>query len=397
MATAVFVLMEIQFLPRTVTLATGMAVAVIGAVFFGMRSRGILWVFPAAMLATALWANDPGFTVLSVTAIVVPVILAGVVVAVSDPARFMGTLAVWTRIALLLSFVVFVLRPDLGAQNDSLYDGAMRGLFAHKNGLARLLVVGVFAELFAPQPMRRRALWLAMFLVAAYLTRSTSFFALVAVILVGVVYVRLVTSRNQGVAAAAVGLTPLIVVLVGAGALLYGPDLIEDSGRFSGEGDRGRIWFGASTLFEMRPAGGWGYGQVFRPDTEAGQHLYSIIGWVPTAAHSGYMNALSEGGWLGILALASTLLAAIAITWRGRSAIIWPFVWAVALTLNNLTDTRITSIEWFLLAAGVLYASGRHVGTESVAGESNPARHTISRPAPRPAQRTEPSPSRRRS
>lgn len=356
-ATAVLVLMEPQFIPRSATLVIGMVVATVGALRFGMRSRALLWVFPSAMLATALWSSSPGFTALSSTAIIIPVVLAGVVVAISEPDRFMRALAVWVRVGLVVSFALFFLRPDLGAQFDGLYDGAMRGLFAHKNGLARLLIVGVFAELFTRQKQSSRIFWLASLLFAAYFTRSASFFVLVGVIIFGAAYLLLITSRKKATAAAAIGFTPLLVVLIGAVAFIYGDDLVEESGRFSGEGDRGRIWLGVVTLWRMRHVEGWGFGQVFRPDTEAGHILYSVVGWVPTAGHSGYMNALAEGGYIGITAMLLTLASAIAITWRNRHILIWPFIWAVALTLNNITDTRISSVEWFLLAVGVLYVS----------------------------------------
>lgn len=356
MATAVLVLMEIQFVPRSLALAAGLGVAAIGVVLFGVRSRPLLWLFPGAMIATALWSNEPAFTILSASAIVTPVILAGVLFKISTPERFLGTLVVWTRIALILSFLLFVLRPDLGAQNDSLHDGAMSGLFAHKNGLARLLVIGVFAEIFATQNNRNRVSWLLLLLVAGYFAQSLSFFALCSVIIISIICLTITFSSNKYISKISIGFSPLILISCAILVSSYGPDVIEDLGRFSEDGDRGRIWAGVLVLFSMRPAGGWGYGDVFRPESEAGQQLFGVIGWYPTAAHNGYMNALAESGWFGLTALGVTLLGTLIVAWRVRTKILWPVVWAVVVLVNNFTDTRTSSIEWFLLAGALLYA-----------------------------------------
>lgn len=356
-ATAVFAIAGIDVLPKPVATAIGLVVALLGMTLFRLQTHPLLWLFPLAMLLTALWSPDPAFTAISVGAIVVPVLLAGAVVSVCGPARFIQTLAEWSRIALILSFLLFLFIPDMGAQHDALYDGAMRGLFEHKNGLARILVIGVFAEVFTVQRARKRLLWLGAYVGAGMLARSLSFFVLAALIIALFAVLRQVDWRNPRSVGLFVGFgTPAMGIAITV-AVLAGPGILADTGRFSVEDDRGRIWQGALTLFQMKPLGGWGYGEAFHPGTEASAILYSVSGWVPPEAHGGYMNALAEAGWLGVLALGITLLGAVVFTWRARSTLTWPVVFAVCLVLNNLTDTRTASIEWFILAAAVLYAT----------------------------------------
>lgn len=356
-ATAIFVIAEVQFITRSTSLAVGFAVAVIGVMFFKTRTHPFLWAFPAAMLLTALWSPSPMFTIISTAAIVTPIVLAGTVTRICSPAQFLRTLSFWTRIALVLSFAIFILRPELGAHHDVLYDGAMRGLFAHKNGLARILVIGVFAEVFVAQRSVVRLFWLGSFLSAALLTQSLTFFALAAFVVLAAIALRSIKWRSSSSVVLFISFLHIAFAVLVVVAVKFGQSLVEMSGRFSAEDDRGRLWRGVLELVGIRPLTGWGYGQVFQEETEAGQTLWFIMGWIPSAAHNGYLNALAEGGIIGLVALIATLLIALSATWRARSVMLWPFIYAMILTINNMTDTRTGSVEWFILSAGVIYAA----------------------------------------
>lgn len=365
MATALFPLAGIVFMPTSLALPISAAVALIGVMFFGGRSRPLLWLFPLAMALTALWSPAPLFTLQNTLTLFVPVVLAGVVVAICGPQRFMRTLMIWARIALVVSIAAFVLLPDVGAHHDVLYDGAMRGIYIHKNGMARILAIGIFAELFSRQRPWTRLSWIVAWVAAGILTESLSFFVLAAAFAAMLLVLRGVKWNDRRSVGVFVAIAHVMVGVGIAAAVLFGPSIIESTGRFSAEDDRGRIWQGALTLFQMKPFGGWGYGTVFRPDSVAGQIINVVSGWTPTAAHNGYMNALAEGGLLGIGTMVITLLLGIIVTWRARERLIWPFVYAVALAANNLTDTRTSGIELFIFAAGILYVTtAKHSGRD---------------------------------
>lgn len=357
MATAIFPIVGIEYLSRSVALSISTAVVVFGALLFGFQSRWVLWIFPAAMAATALWSADWLFTLLSAGSLFVPVVLAGIVVRVSGPVRFINTLAIWARIAVLVSLAAFVFLPEVGAHQDVLYDGALRGIFVHKNGMARILVVGVFAELFSQERAVARWLWLGVYLAAGVLTESLSFFVLSGMFAGAAWVLRKVKWDDRHSSLAWLGIGHIVAAVGVVIAVIYGPEMIDSTGRFSDSEGRGRIWAGVLTAFSVKPLGGWGYGMVFRAETEAGEIIRAASSWTPTAAHNGYLNALAEGGLLGLGALVASLALGMVVTWKSRRHLLWPLAYALVMPLNNLTDTRTSSLELFVFSAGVIYAS----------------------------------------
>lgn len=224
---------------------------------------------------------------------------------------------VWRVMAVLLvvNFTYSILFPGIAFMSGSL-NGAMRGMFVHKNAFGAYCAL-TFVMLLPPDfDIRRwdRLLRLALCAVAAVGAKlSLSSTAIVLLIVgTGVVvitgFMSRIEQRTLRAIAFALALSLIIVLASGAGVALLG----EVAGSFGKDvtlSGRAEIWEVLWPVALDKPWLGHGFA-IFR-QTSYFQQFTSTIAWGPRSTHNTYLEIALNSGFPALFTWVAIMLAAI--------------------------------------------------------------------------------------
>ena len=227
------------------------------------------------------------------------------------------------RVALFLavsSLLVVLLLPDAGIMGG-MHEDRWRGVFAHKNALARCMALGLIISLislfYARKPKVKLALivFSAIYLVVLIATGSAS--NLVVVTLAVAAWLLIAALRSL-IASTSYSLLPMLL-LIGAAGIFIASDyawLLELLGRDITLTGRTLIWTASVAAIEDAPVLGYGHSVFWRDDVGlAYSYLGLLLNWDAPHAHNGVLELGLNLGLIGVVVFLFSLVLLLAKAW----------------------------------------------------------------------------------
>jgi O-antigen ligase len=219
-------------------------------------------------------------------------------------------IAIALAACLILCVVFAVLDPGIAFM--ALYGGALRGIFAHKNVLSRMSVLGavLFFYLGKHSEGKIKLAWYSLIpLALALLVASKSAGGIVVgagMVGVGVAVwvLRRATRGALALGFCALGVGFIVAILLYA----YLPLVFKALGRDPSLTGRLPLWIMVLAAWSKQPWLGYGYGGFWRSNYAS--DMAATIKWDAPQAHNGFLNILIELGAVGlVIFLAGSLRA----------------------------------------------------------------------------------------
>jgi exopolysaccharide production protein ExoQ len=320
------------------------------------------WPFLLAMLAvlSAAWSCDPLFSLRRGI-----VVLATTLWGAYFGSRFnceeqLRLLCTALAIVAALSLITALLFPNYGIDR-AVHNGDWRGIFAEKNVLGRIMVLGLIAFFTMPRssPLAAWSRRAGLVLCGSLVVMSHS----ITAILVGALLL-VCSALYRLLRLPAKWLVPAIAVLLGLAVLAVPvlsdlPSLSLLVGRDFTMTGRTQIWQASLLAIEQRPVLGYGFNAFWHGMDGPSASVVTRVRWLTPHAHNGYLDLMLELGALGLA------LFLIAIVLRLKSAIreyrifgdraaLWPLLYLTFLLFYNMTEStgfKVNSVFWVLFTA----------------------------------------------
>jgi O-antigen ligase len=342
-----------------VSVGTGL---ILVALFAGLRHPGPLilpWAFVLLAVASSMWSGVGIETVFRAAGLGAPLIISGLIANNAPFRDFLKIADVTLKVAVVLSLVAALVLPSVGLTQREVNAGTLRGLYTHRNVMGYVIVIALITHLavYWGRHWRNtmRLLWLVVYLVALYLTRSSGALVLTAIAfaIYGAMWLlarQAPTQRRALVLTGLAGLVPVgIVVYLASPALL---SLIGRDATFSGRND---IWRGAVEAWQQRFWTGYGFGNILDEGDAAAETIREYTGYLVRSTHNGYLSTALQLGVVGLAISVLILLRMIGCTVRlaavqpGPQAL-WSLQIVAILIVGDIVETRaFVNIGWFML------------------------------------------------
>ena len=320
-----------------------------------------LWMLLSIALASTFWSDVPVATLRSSLFLVQMTLFGAYFAAHYSLKEQLRLLAVTFSIVVLLSIVIALALPSYGVmtfQEGGVHRGAWRGIYMHKNGLGRMMVLSALVFLLSTSSSRkyRWIAWAGFILSIALIVLSTSKTAL-AILLTSIVllpfYKALRWSSSLAISFAIatilVGGSVAVLLMSNAEAILgaFGRDLTLTG--------RTELWAAVLDKIGERPWLGYGYGGFWRSSEGESADVLSIVRWAAPHSHNGVLDLWLDLGLFGLLTFA---LGFLAVGWRSivclrlikTSEGLLPLAYLTFLLLANLTESSLLrqNLLWIL-------------------------------------------------
>jgi exopolysaccharide production protein ExoQ len=346
---------DYPLVPKTLLLLTALTVASLAVSdWVTLRHQriplGVLMLL--AWAATSItWSADHHGSVSAVTTLAASVITGVGTCLILDLEQVAHIVMIVVKVLLVATLLSIVLFPTWATAPPEL-DPVIgwHGPFTHKNGLGSFLVIAVVTMLVIPT--RRRILWASV--IAVLLVGSQSSTALaISLIAVGAVVVRSVLLSQSRATRRALVTFIAAVGAIGVLALSRRPDLLLTAlGRGSTLSGRTEIWTAVERRIAERPWAGWGWGGVWRSDSEPTLSMWREARFHAFHAHNGYLDVLLQVGCVGLVLFLGVLLRTA--QQLGARASDPTSMWAL-LVLFSLSMTAISESAPFTATPGLLF------------------------------------------
>lgn len=353
-----------EFIPGMIAALVGAALAALAFLshFKPVYMPTAVLSLSALALASPLWTGDTGGTPAALGFGVITV--AAAITATYVPLhRAIVIMSPTFKVVLVLSLALMVIAPQIAVESRWPNEGALTGIYVHKNILGSVMLLGLLTHLFASRQTRQPAmtlLWVGGYLLAILLTRSSTALVLAAVVLIYFFAVRRwrqLDRRRQhlrltGITILGVVISPLLFVNFN--------NILASIGRDDTLSGRDRLWTGAIAAWRDETTLGHGWGTAFREGDRAAHIIQSHMGWVVPHAHNGYLSVLVQ---LGVVGLALAAMASLALITRaarraldtGSDEHLWALAVAFLFIANNMIDDRFGGLPWFLAVAVIVW------------------------------------------
>jgi O-antigen ligase len=332
----------------------------------------------ALAAASYFWSEAPGLTLRRTMALAATTLFGLWLAARFSRRELLGILAAVLGVSAVASLALGLLSPELGRSAE--FDGAWLGVFGHKNGMGKAMVLAALVLLVrapdaAPGRGARAALLLGIAALVV-LSRSTSSLVALAAVAALVPLLRALAARNLLLLLAA-------PVAVCAGAVLAGgtgagaASMAGALGKDATLTGRTELWGAVLASIGKRAGLGYGYG-AFWHTAEESESLFAAIGWGAWHAHNAFLDA-----WLN-LGLVGVVLLVAALAWAGTRAVrdlragsgpdaAWPLAFLAFTVMTNLTESRLLEPGTLYWALFVAVACAPFVAAERTAERPAPA------------------------
>lgn len=324
---------------------------------------------------SAAWSDAPSLTISRSIQLALTTAFALAVVLRFSRQEIAGAFcdALWITIA--LNLVSLLVIPDLTRMTGE-FEGAWRGLFAHKNQLGKFAVMSAGMMAYAPGSSSRSRMLSAGGMAASLLlvVGSTSRTALVTTAAVWMsfpVFRYLRRQRTLLPHAVALG------ALVGVSAMVvwtHAEDLAELMGRDLTLSGRTALWFAVVAFIIQRPWLGYGYAAFWRGMEGNSAYISLALHWDVPHAHNGWLDVALDVGAAGVVLITIFFISAVRGAFADAKAsdryALWSLTAVTVVIMANLTESsllRPNNLTWVLL---LLAAQSRFVrGAPPVAAE----------------------------
>jgi exopolysaccharide production protein ExoQ len=174
-------------------------------------------------------------------------------------------------------------------------DGALRGIFSHKNVLGQVMAAGVLASLHGIRVGGHTRSCVAMIILFLGLTlaakSSTSLMVIIGFCAVEVI---IAASGRYSIIVMTIVCIPALLVT------LLSPDIIlEMLGKDATLTGRTDLWYFVNLCIAQRPLLGWGFDAFWSQINPAANEISMNLGWSVPQAHNGLLELLLEVGGIG--------------------------------------------------------------------------------------------------
>lgn len=310
-----------------------------------------LWILLGIALASTFWSDVPG-TTLRGSVFLAQITSFGVYFAARYSLKEqLRLLAATFSIVVLLSIAIALALPDYGvmtSQEGGVHAGAWRGIYIHKNGLGRMMVLSALVFLLSTSSSPNRWIaWSGFILSIAIIVLSTSKTAL-AILFTSIALLPFYKALRWRSSLA--GCFAIVTVLVGGSvAVLLASNAEAILGVFGRDltlTGRTDLWVAVLDKIGERPWLGYGYGGFWRSWEGESAQVLSTVRWAAPHSHNGFLDLWLDLGLLGLLTFA---LGFLAVCWRSviclrlirTSEGLLPIAYLTFLLLANLTESSL--------------------------------------------------------
>lgn len=349
-----------------------------GVVYLVKRNKALVFLVGIALLSV-LWSVSPEITLLRVLAVVGTTLFGAYFATRYSLDQQLQLLACAIGLAAVLSLVVALTMPYYGVQhevyNPSLPEVSVdgwRGIFAHKNTLGRLMVLGAIVFLLLALGGRRfrPIAWSGFILSIVLLLLSNSITALF-VFLIFLILLPLCWSLRWRYTL----MIPffITIVLLGGGALVWllshAESILGMLGKDTTLTGRTGLWSAVIDMIWQRPLLGYGYSGFWLGWEGESSYVWRVAGVKAVQAHNGFLELWLNLGLLGVLAFSALFLLSFlrAIAWARWTQTVrgfWPLFYLEFMLLFSLTENTIlsrNSIFWVLFVSIVFSTTVQQV------------------------------------
>ena len=298
---------------------------------------------------TALWSFDPAITVRRSVALIGSVILGAYMGLRFGLRTILHILVCVTWIVLISSVIIAYLWPADGLD----FEGRLRGVFAHKNGVSGFASIGIlvitarlidwdYTSLSGPAA---DAILICICCVCMWWAQSAGAVPFLALSLPLLPLTRFLRAADSGF----LSIIPIMAcVLTAALALALGniEYILSLLGKSTDMSGRSQVWDYAFRMFLERPWLGYGFGTFWEGPNSPGAAFWNISNLGVPHSHNGYLQLALDAGVIGV-ALFGFALAGLVfkLTWLiryGNDPIINWFVAFLALFLvGNVIENSV--------------------------------------------------------
>ncbi len=273
------------------------------------------------------------------------------------------TILGYVMLSLAILNIVFVKAlPLYGVMGPPVHTGAWRGVFTHKNGAGKMMVLacGVMLTMFNEvKDNRIKWLYVIGLLLSFYMIKKTgsggalvnSMFIMMIVLITQVfktaprkLFLALIFMTSSAIFISA-AYVPIMTFALG---------LIGKDPTFTGRTD---IWEFVFEMIARRPALGYGVGGFWNGTDGPSLYIIQRAKWMVPDAHQGFLDMTLQIGVIGTsmvcLVMWQTLLRGIArIRWYRSWVSCFPAVYVMYISLINLSESSLlapNSLFWVLI------------------------------------------------
>jgi exopolysaccharide production protein ExoQ len=307
----------------------------------------------ALAILSAGWSDDAFFTGRRAIVLLLTTLFAvylGSRFTAEDHLNFFGWLLVFSVVG---SIVVIILAPQFGISHD-LHEGALKGVFSHKNLLGRQMVFGILTLVIGrPTRIPKWLLRGTLFAAILLLIFSSSAGALItlAIVLGFCFLLNLPRKRYKSKAPLWIGLIPILLLLTVL--VVFNADIVLGPlGRDTSLTGRVPLWFAIGQSIGQQPLLGHGYA-LFWVHTSGSLLAVVATGWNALSSQNGYLDLCLDLGLVGLALFLTYLISAMRLgakqlnTESGlRSK--WPIAFFLFFTLQNFHESDLLRLGTFL-------------------------------------------------
>jgi O-antigen ligase len=357
-----------------------------------IRASWLVMLLVALAYLSAFWSPAPDLVLRRATTLAVTTVFAVYLAARFEMGPLVAILVKVNAFAVVASFVVMAVVPNLAHDTSVDYPNALRGAYAAKNTLGGVSALGIIVAFYAWRrghgPRLLAAALIPANLVLLYLSES----ATARVIVLAGIYAAMTASafRRRDWVGLVFG---FVLVVIGTAVLgmlmIFWADVLAHLGRGANLTGRLPIWRLSIHFIEQQPWLGDGFGAFWRPGSVEAGTFWSALHWQVPHAHNAWLEIGLELGGVGIAGITLLWLAALRRVVRllaAPAARHLPFCLAVlgAILVENLTEfefLRPDSFYWVFFVTAFTY-----LGQECARyRRASPADRRSPAPAPAPA------------
>lgn len=325
--------------------------------FYASQSFGLIMLIALVPMST-LWSMFPEST-LNGAINFIGVTLFGIYLG----SRFttkeqLRVLALTCGIIALLSFLFIFLLPDYGVMGG-VHAGASRGVFTHKNGMGRFMVLSasVFMLMLKTVDNRRHLVWLGLAFSLVLTIMSES----IGSLLNSIALITFILSTSI-FKLKPMTIVPTILLAIFA-SLIYEDlatpilEFFERDFTFTG---RTEIWPLVIDKIQERPILGYGFNAFWRGTSGDSAYVIRALRWNVPDSHNGFLDLVLAIGLVGlsifVVVFWSTLLKSVVVFSKdSRWENLWPVILLAYLVIVNFSESGLLGgFVWILFVAVVV-------------------------------------------
>ena len=271
----------------------------------------------------------------------------------------------WTYALMVILSILFVIALPKYGISSGIHEGALRGIFTHKNQFGAVMVPGVIIFLLKALRNEKNSwiywIFLGTLITLLVLSQSTTALATTGLMLILCLIYRIFRWRYEimiSVILAAIifGIFALLwfTAYVGSDSLL---DAVGKDSTFSG---RTLIWQYVWDKIQERPLFGYGVSAFWNDMNGPSSYVILAMGGIETVyAHNGFLDMCLSIGFIGLfIFLGSYFSTAIkSLAWLRKSKTpegLWPLLFLTYILLSNLSEGTIHTMDnsfWAIFTA----------------------------------------------